>query len=455
MISFCFIYPSDCAKARKGGINLTYKTVVLIKLRDNFILFFVLCSIVGLVGCQKSPLPISSEVLDSPIPSISVPVATEISVESLSTSTRTMTSRTIQAPTLLVTETYLPRLTATPDLLSTSTSPIFDVITAANFRNLTQLSEIQVGYDLEFSDWFQLVFKSETVWLARSFRMNGIQITDLKTGQIVTKLQPSEEGGYGELIISSNSQYLAAVSSGNDQIDVWDMMSFQIAMTFPFRSILPLVAQGAFSKDNQYFAVAGCRVNERNFCLSSAVTVYDLKTGKILQEIVGYQEEITGLAFSTDNKLLFMSGVGEKIRNADLLVWNLDTNRRQLEMSLEKDDWFNNLALDDERNTLIAVAYTETVYVWNTKTWEKAREYPVENIISIPVFLPNTGEFLFIDSQGNLALVASNEGIISTINIGHANADRMLISPDGKFVYFFGRYGFLQKWGAIAEDLGE
>ncbi|MFC1878988.1 WD40 repeat domain-containing protein [Chloroflexota bacterium] len=382
---------------------------------------------------------------DVVVASSTMVVASPTADQTLVTSTPTAT---VPTATLVQTETPNTPTTPAPSSTPTPETPVFEVITAGNFGSLELVSQNNVDFDIEFGQFYELVFKPDTVWYIHP-APEGNQVTDLLTQKDIISLE--EQGDSGFLIISSDNSLMATVNPDVHEINLWDMKSLQKIRTFVYPASSYRELQGAFSRDNAYLAVAGCHVKGNPYCLSSGVYVYNVITGETILELIGYHDAVGGLAFSLDKQLLFISGDGEKIRNADLLVWDLEKNERHFEFSLGENDLFINLALDDNGSVLASVSRNGNVHIWDVSTWKKVGEIPA-NISRNITFLPETDLFLATEVRDTLKLGRGNS-ILKTKKVGSGRIGKLWISPDGRFlfiVFHTGRTsGSLQKWGVV------
>ena len=128
------------------------------------------------------------------------------------------------------------------------------------------------------------------------------------------------------MIISKDGSLLAAVSSSQHKIYLWQLDDFKLIAELDFPdSYIPYTtfsarrAYGDFSSENHYLVISACISRE---CPSSAFFIYDLETQEIIQRQAGYQRYAGNVFFTPDDKWVVLIGQGENVLRADLLVWD-------------------------------------------------------------------------------------------------------------------------------------
>jgi WD40 repeat protein len=346
-------------------------------------------------------------------------------------------------PTVFITSTRIG-LTPTP------TNIVYDPIDAMNFSQLRKIDEIRIPITTNmFGDYpnqFQLAFKNDRPQII-SPSSGGVELADLNGNKQIFNLH--DEGDIApNIIVSPDYRLTAIVYSTQEKIKIWNLDFLNLEKTFPYLGREDWDLIGAFSQDNHYFAIAYCS-NLRGYrdCLSTNVLVYDLETGEIILKLNGYQATVTGIGFVQDSKTIVMSGIGETLRNADLLVWDIAKNNRNFEASSPVEDRPLHLTVNNSGG--LAITFPDIgdwITLWDVENWEMQGSI-IANKTCCVRFLPNTeGVYIVASEDGRLylGLGGKKAGTVATdLNF----IINLFVSPDSKFVYVLDAGGLLQKWG--------
>jgi WD40 repeat protein len=405
----------------------------------HLVRFLPLLLIMGpLFGCQKqsviggaSPAPVVTVTQRSILLQQSNTLEPTFPVPS-----KTATSAQREIPTQKVP-------TPTPPL------PTYQVINKENFNRLQKVKEVRLpifsNLLSQYPNQIQLVFPDTSTWVILPVQ-DGIQVIDLEDNSQKMDLSPDglSPAGY---IISPDNHFVGDINFDEKIIKIWDLSSRKLAMELPYLGKTDLNAIGAFSNDNRYLVVAYCVVKANWGCTSAAVNLYDLERKEMIWEIRGNQAEVRGIGFSGDQNLI-MTGFGEKIRDADLLVWDFVENRKLFEASSESERFPLLLAANGSNHTFLTFPFLENrVTLWDENNWEKRGEVEIEKICCVK-FLPGTSSYVIASEDGKLLLGTSNSGsVIATTDLNWVI--NLFVSPDGRFIYLVDAGGLLQKWGVV------
>jgi WD40 repeat protein len=390
------------------------------------------------IGCQKQPITGGA----NPAPVVTV------TQQAIASQQPNILKPTLPVPSR--TATSAQRETST-QMVSTPTTPLpnYQVINVENFNRLQKVKEVRLpvfsNLLSQYPNQIQLVFPDSATWVILPIQ-DGIQVIDLKDNSRKMDLFPDglSPAGY---IISPDNRFMGDINFDEKTIKIWDLRSRNLAMELPYVGKTDLNAIGAFSNDNRYFVVAYCAVKANWGCTSATVNLYDLERKEMIWEIQGHQAEVRGIGFSGDQNLI-MTGFGEKIRDADLLVWDFVKNRKIFEASGESEKFPLLMTANSSNHTFLTFPFLENrVTLWDENNWEKRGEVEIEKICCVK-FLPGTGSYMIASEDGKLLLGTSNsDSVRATTNLNWVI--NLFVSPDGRFIYLVDAGGLLQKWGVM------
>ncbi len=236
-----------------------------------------------------------------------------------------------RAPSLAMTRTPVPTLTITPTSTSTlATIPVFtptftstsfawpvrmgtpypvpDVpITTANTEQVVQLAQWGKGPNQNYTMRVNSVdfspnrlYVAAGEWDEYSYKNGMVQIWQLSDGNLIDSFQEntSTAGRVSAVSFSPNGQLLAVAHEGNGggaALTLWDVNGAVYTQRYSINAHLWSVNDVAFSPDSAWLASAGG---------DKVIRVWDVNTGKVIEELKGHTREVTSVAFSPDGKLL-------------------------------------------------------------------------------------------------------------------------------------------------------
>jgi WD40 repeat protein len=346
-------------------------------------------------------------------------------------------------PTIFITPTRI-ELTPTP------TNIVYDPIDAMNFSQLRKIDEIRIPIATNlFGDYpnqFQLAFKNDRPQII-SPRSGGIELTDLNDVNRILNLH--DEGRIApNIIVSPDYRLTAMVYFTQEKIKIWNLDFLSLEKTFLYLGREDWDLVGAFSQDNHYFAIAYCaKYRGYRDCLSTNLLVYDLETEEIVLKLNGYQATVTGMGFVQDSKTIILSGIGETLRNADLLVWDITKNKRLFEASSPVEDRPLHLIVNNSGD--LALTFPDIgdwITVWDVESWERQGSIPTNKTCCVR-FLPNTEGFYIVASEDGRLYLGTGGKKAGTVTTDLNFIINLFVSPDNRFIYVLDAGGLLQKWG--------
>ena len=215
----------------------------------------------------------------------------------------------------------------------------------------------------------------------------------------------------------------AVVSVGDDHaLHVWPLPDPKERQTF-FPSKLAYEAQPlnalAISPDGQFLAFAG---------ESKGIYVWNRTESKLVVELTGHTDIVTGLAFSPDGKTLASSSHDKTVKLWDTAAW---TERKTL---AGHTGWVFGLAFAPDGRTLATGSYDKTIRLWDVVGGDvKATLKDHSAGVRTVAFSPD-GKFLASAGSDRIIRVWDvAEGKVIQQLKGHKSAVRSVtFSPDGK-----------------------
>ena len=226
----------------------------------------------------------------------------------------------------------------------------------------------------------------------------AVTLWDWAAGQPVAS-SPASDDLIQSIAFSPDGALLAIGGCGESgsprcrqgEVILWDVERWEPAEP-PLSAHAGLVYEVAFSPDGQTLATAGCGGRAPDgWCDSGEAILWDVsallhtgsETGQVLHSLVGHGDEVYGLAFSPDGKVLITGSCDAWTPNdapgqGDILLWDVETGQRIGQPLLgHPKTWVWSLAFSADGSTL-ASGGNGTVVLWD---WATRR----------PIGLPLTG----------------------------------------------------------------
>jgi WD40 repeat protein/beta-lactamase regulating signal transducer with metallopeptidase domain len=175
----------------------------------------------------------------------------------------------------------------------------------------------------------------------------------------------------------------------------------------------------AVSPDNRFLAVSGD---------SKSVFVWDRAEGKIVAELTGHADVVTGLAFSPDGKTLATASHDKTAK-----LWDTATWKPRATLS-GHTGWVLGVAFSPDGKTVATGSYDKTVRLWDAASAEPKANWKDHSAGVRAVAFDPAGKFL-ASAGGDRIIRVWNaaDGTVAHQLKGHKAAVRALaVSPDGK-----------------------
>ena len=307
----------------------------------------------------------------------------------------------------------------------------------------------------------RIVFRTDTTWVAEILKQKQVRVSEYDGNKQVASFPNDDLEQIDLLAASTDGIWLAGGSGGDKTLRLWNLDRLEASQDLPLKGFERMTA-GSFSSDNRYLALTGCTLlGEQEACLRSKAVVYDLETGEMIEELSGQQIITLSMLFLPDTHLLVMAGSGEKLGNADLLVWDVDRRERQAKFACEEDVecGFGKLVASRD-GKILATGRGDGVTFFSTHNWEQLDRVKTEGVYGM-AFVPNTylvvlgeyhSELVVIDGTPPEPHSISGEmdkwGSARGIETDRQYIANIFVSPDGRFLYIHdSERGLVEKWG--------
>jgi WD40 repeat protein len=341
-------------------------------------------------------------------------------------------------------------------------SPDGRLLASGSVDTVVRIWEVDSGRELHVLTGFKdvvygLDFDAAGQRLAAGSWDGTVRIWDVATGAeqmtLVMPLLPDHGSSVYRQIddveFSPDGQFLAV--GGTAQIIVWDLATERPWLLFP---------QGkfdvTFSPNGRLLAFASY---EGDFILSEEwfVTIWDLEAGEEL--VILATGEVSGLAFSSDGKLLATEGSSPGASR----IWHMD---------LESPETFgqelaklggsatgirkSTITFLPDNQRVLYVGNDRHVKVWNLKGPTEISSFACAPGADVAVVNPD-GTVVAASSTGGAIKLCRLEPTFEwqtvAVTQGHVRFSNVAFSPDGSKMYTAHRSGRLQAWDATTPGL--
>jgi WD40 repeat protein len=251
-----------------------------------------------------------------------------------------------------------------------------------------------------------IAFSPDGRWLVAGRYRGQLEVWDTRAWTKVLTRQ-ADEDRVTALATSPDGQTVA--TGGDDKtVKIWRIATGELVAKV--RKCKDYADELVFSPDGRLLAVA---VN------GGPDFVYDLARRSVVKEL-----STNGFAFSSLGDVL-MTSVGRKIA-----FWDVKTWRVTRELS-DPEGHFSKLALDEERQRLIAGAWQGETKIWDLSTGQAVVHLNAGYIASL--FVSSDGRWVFTAGDGFIRVWSSQTGqqMCSSAELGLWDLD---VSRDGRWI---------------------
>jgi len=177
----------------------------------------------------------------------------------------------------------------------------------------------------------------------------AVYLWDIKKGKLLQELEDSSSAEYVSASVSADAQS-AAAGGGDGVVRVWDVAKKRLKYRLT-RKNSEQYWSTTFSPDGKILATGD----------TQQITLWDMNTGKIFEELKGHQNAVLSLHFSNDGQRLYSSS-----RDATIRVWDLKA--KSSIVLPESNGVAQQIEISPDGSRLYAACLDGSVRMWNTKT---------------------------------------------------------------------------------------
>jgi WD40 repeat protein/serine/threonine protein kinase/tetratricopeptide (TPR) repeat protein len=228
-----------------------------------------------------------------------------------------------------------------------------------------------------------------------------------------------------------------ASASRDATIRIWDLETGR--ELFVLRHKEP-VGCACFSPDGRRLAACGGKWGGGE---SGEFKVWDLATGQALLERSGHGEEVKGVAFHPNGKLLASAGYDSTIK-----LWDLDTGL-QVRTVPGRQGPVRCVAFSPDGKRLASGGNERTVKIWDTSDWREVVTLPHSRTVQCLAYSPDGKRLLVGDYSGTAMLWLDPETAKGVPLYGHSGiVYGVAFSPDGRTAATVATDGSTRLWDA-------
>jgi WD40 repeat protein len=248
---------------------------------------------------------------------------------------------------------------------------------------------------------YDISFSKGGSWLAAT-EEKGVKLFDVKSGQVLQRFDGGHKKEVLAVDISVDSTRMA--SGGQDGLLViWDIETGKLLEELSLHQ--GVVTAVMFHPERKLLISAGS---------DNKVFVYDYQQKQVLFELTRHTDDVTALALSHDKTILASAGADKKI-----LLWSLASGKLLTEIQ-ESTSWIRALSFTPDGKSLLSAGDDRKIHRWH-----------LENSFQVykgDVITGSTGWLLSLDSAGDTYL---NEIIVASGTDGKVR----IKTPLGEYRY--------------------
>jgi len=278
---------------------------------------------------------------------------------------------------------------------------------------------------------FSVAFSPDNkIVVAGSF--NSIKIWDIeKKENILTIQQP-----YSSIVaFSPDGKYIAATSEANT-ITLYETVNGKEVKRF--KGNFGWVNRVKLSPDNKYAAIGFAYLDNDTDGAKYGISLIEMSTGKEIKKIVGFQNEITAFAFSSDSKLLVTrSPDSVSLLKSDswIKIWDVATANLLHKYKLN-DDWGEFVEFLNDGKYIISHDYSSVILL-DVKNGQQIEIIEDSSAVKNLIISQNGKYAAWSSGPPYLKIKIMNlfaQKIITTIKAHKEDIESLSFSTDGKYI---------------------
>lgn len=265
-----------------------------------------------------------------------------------------------------------------------------------------------------------------------------IRVWDLSKGELICQSKHLDKYTIGfSLVVSPDLETF--VTNYDGWIEISDLLTGELIQRFHAGHSASL----AISPDGKTLFVGASIENEKT------ISVWDLPTGKLIENFNGHTYRINFITISPDGKTLI-----SQVHNYETKVWNLQTNQEIPTFNIPRRQVIDSVAINYDGKLIVSGSRDGCVKVWDLITNQIVNSFDIEYSSvrlpeSIPTAMTPNGKILVcsdIDNSIKVFNLVTDEKIC-TLKGHSCKIRRVTISQDGLNIVSWSENGCMKVWG--------
>lgn len=260
--------------------------------------------------------------------------------------------------------------------------------------------------------------------LAITSDLMAAALWDTATGEVLKILEDGEGATYGAGY-SPHGRHLATVGQ-DDQIRIWDLENYEVALAFLGESSgelggwEPGIFDVAYSPDGSRLVTAGG---------NGVAKVWDARTGEELLNLIGHTAGVYDAVYSPDGRLIATGGRDD----GAVRVWNAETGEENVVIET-KGFMVWALAFSPDSSRLVTGTWEAGAQVWDATTGEEIYSIDRAGDFVPDLAYTHNGQYIITAGSGGLKVWRAEDGE-EVLTLTDDHVWWLTISTDDRTVY--------------------